>query len=115
LNRQDSNEQLLQLGGHVPEDSLRVVARVKALPDKVDTVRSILLELIAPTRKEEGCIVYELLQNKADPTDFTFVEEWQSESSLDSHSASEHLKHARQKLRGEVAEAPDIRRYLVVK
>jgi quinol monooxygenase YgiN len=97
------------------EDSLRVVARVKALPDKVDTVRSILLELIAPTRMEEGCIVYELLQNKADPTDFTFVEEWQSESSLVRHAASEHLKNATEKLRVEVAEAPDIRRYLVVK
>ena len=99
----------------MPQDSLRVVARIKALPDKVDTVRSILLELIVPTRKEEGCIVYELLQNKADATDFTFVEEWQSESSLDSHAASDHLKDAAEKLRGVIAEAPDIRRYLVVK
>jgi len=99
----------------MPQDSLRVVARIKALPDKVDTVRSILLELIVPTRKEEGCIVYELLQNKADATDFTFVEEWQSESSLDSHAASDHLNDAAEKLRGVIAEAPDIRRYLVVK
>jgi quinol monooxygenase YgiN len=99
----------------MPEDSLRVVARVKALPGKVDTVRSILLELIEPTRQEEGCVVYELLQNKADPTDFTFVEEWQSGSSLDNHAASEHLKAATEKLRGVIAEAPDIRRYSVVK
>lgn len=97
------------------EDSLRVVARIRALPEKVDSVRSILLELIEPTRKEEGCIVYELLQNKMDPTDFTFVEEWQSGSCLDSHAASDHLKDATEKLRGVIAEAPDIRRYLVVK
>ena len=110
---------LLEARTHVrqllPEDSLRVVARVKALSDKVDMVRSILLELIEPTRKEEGCIVYELLQNKADPTDFTFVEEWLSESSLKSHAASEHLRDVTEKLRAVVAEAPDIRRYLVVK
>ena len=99
----------------MPEDSLRVFARIKALPDKVDTVRSILLELIVPTRKEKGCIVYELLQNQADPTDFTFVEEWQSGSSLDSHAASDHLKDATEKLRSLIAEAPDIRKYLVVK
>ncbi|MDQ2973823.1 MAG: antibiotic biosynthesis monooxygenase [Acidobacteriota bacterium] len=99
----------------MPEDSLRVVARIKALPDKVDTVREILLELIGPTRREEGCIVYELLQNKTDPTDFTFVEEWQSGSFLDNHAASEHLKDATEKLRGMIAEVPDIRRYLVVK
>ncbi len=98
----------------MPEDSLRVVARIKALPDKVDMVRSILVEMIEPTRKEEGCIVYELLQNKADPTDFTFVEEWQSESALESHANSQHLKIGREKLRGAVAEAPDIRTYSVV-
>ena len=101
--------------GDLPENSLRVVARIKALPDKVDLVRSILLELIEPTRNEEGCIVYELLQNKSDPTDFTFVEEWQSESFLDSHAKSQHLKGAAEKLRGVVAEAPDIRSYVAVK
>jgi quinol monooxygenase YgiN len=99
----------------MPEDSLRVVARIKALPDTVDLVRSILLELIGPTRKEDGCIVYELLQNKADPTDFTFVEEWQNESSLERHANSPHLKTAAEKLHGVVAEAPDIRTYSVVK
>lgn len=98
----------------MPEDSLRVVARIKALPDKVELVRSILLELIEPTRKEEGCIVYELLQNKTDPTDFTFVEEWQSESLLDRHANSQHLKDAAEKLKGAAAEAPDIRSYSVV-
>ncbi|HYJ87023.1 MAG TPA: putative quinol monooxygenase [Pyrinomonadaceae bacterium] len=99
----------------MPEDSLRVVARIKALPDKVGLVRSILLQLVEPTRKEEGCIVYELLQNKSDPTDFTFVEEWQSESFLNSHANSQHLTGAREKLKGMVAEAPDIRSYSVVK
>lgn len=99
----------------MPKDSLRVVARIKALPDRVDAVHSILLGLIEPTLKEAGCIVYELLQNKADPTDFTFVEEWQDENSLDSHAASDQLKAATENLRGLIAEAPDIRRYLLVR
>jgi quinol monooxygenase YgiN len=99
----------------MPKDSLSVVARIKALPDIVEAVRSILLGLIEPTCKEEGCITYELLQNKADPTDFTFVEEWQSENVLASHAASDHLKAAAENLRGMIAEAPDIRRYLLVK
>jgi quinol monooxygenase YgiN len=54
--------------------TIRVVARVVALPDKVEEVKSVLIGLIEPTRKEDGCIIYELLQNHADPTDFTFVE-----------------------------------------
>jgi hypothetical protein len=49
---------------------VRVVARVVAVPDKVEEVKSILLGLIEPTRQEEGCIVYELLQNQKDPKRF---------------------------------------------
>jgi quinol monooxygenase YgiN len=96
-------------------DTLRVVARIKALPERVDAVRSILLELIEPTRKEEGCLLYELLQNKSDPTDFTFVEEWEDDASLIFHAASEHMKTVGDKLREAIAEPPDIRRYSVVK
>jgi quinol monooxygenase YgiN len=81
----------------------------------VDAVRSILVELIEPTRKEEGCLVYELLQNKLDPTDFTFVEEWEGDPSSDSHAASNHMKNVGAKLRGVIAEPPDIRRYSVVR
>lgn len=97
------------------QDTLRVVARIKALPDKVDAVRSILLELIGPTRKEEGCLVYELLQNKSDPTDFTFIEEWEGDPTLVAHAASDHMKTVGAKLREIIAEPPDIRRYSVVK
>lgn len=58
--------------------TIRVVARIVAIAEKVDEVRAILMELIEPTCQEEGCIKYELLENQADSTDFTFVEEWSS-------------------------------------
>jgi len=73
---------------------LRVVARISALPDKVEQVRLILSELVEPTRRESGCISYELLQNNEDPTDFTFVEEWESDSSVAAHLATLHLQKA---------------------
>ncbi len=91
--------------------TIRVVARVVALPDKVEEVKSVLLRLIEPTRKEEGCIVYELLQNQADPTDFTFVEEWESQALLEAHLASAHIEEAESQLNGLVAAEPDIRLY----
>ena len=95
--------------------TLRVVARVKAISGKEDQVSEALIELVTPTRNEPGCIVYELLQNTDDPTDFTFVEEWESDAALASHAASEHIKATRAKLEGIVEEAPDIRTYTVVK
>lgn len=91
--------------------TVRVVARVIAIPEKLDEVRAILIGLIEPTRQEEGCIKYELLQNQADPTDFTFVEEWTTADALDVHLASAHLEAASNKLESLVATEPDIRIY----
>jgi quinol monooxygenase YgiN len=91
--------------------TIRVVARVIALPDKVEEVKSILMGLIEPTRQEEGCIAYELLQNHQDPMDFTFVEEWESQALLNAHLASEHIAQASSQLGGLIASEPDIRVY----
>lgn len=94
--------------------SLRVVARMMAKAESVDEVREILSGLVAPTRAEGGCVSYELLQNRADPTDFTFVEEWEGDAALDAHLSSAHIRSARSRLPGLLAAEPDIRRYSVV-
>ena len=91
--------------------SLRVVARIQAKPDTIDQVRELLLELIEPTRQEAGCITYELLQNRADPCDFTFVEEWASDAALDAHAVSDHLRNVRARLDGLTSATTDIRKY----
>ena len=96
------------------ENSLRVVARIVAKPDKVEEVRALLAGTVAPTRKEEGCVSYELLQNRADPTDCKFVEEWRSDRDLEAHFNTEHLQDATRRVEGLVAEEPDIRTYAVV-
>ena len=93
------------------EHLVKVVARVKSLPEHVAAVRSALGELIDPTRREAGCLQYELWQNKSDPTDFTFIEEWESDATLDAHAASQHLKTTAAKLKGLVAGPTDVRRY----
>ena len=88
-----------------------MVARIIARPETIHEVRSILLGLVAPTRAEEGCVVYELLQNRADPTDFTFVEEWASDAAFERHHTTEHIRAAFPRLEPLVASAPDIRTY----
>ena len=95
----------------MPATSLRVVARITARPETVNEVRTILLGLVPPTRGEEGCVVYELLQNRTDPTDFTFVEEWSSDAAFERHHTTEHIRQAFPKLKALVAAEPDIRTY----
>lgn len=88
--------------------TITVVARVIALPDKVDVVKLVLMSLIEPTRQEIGCITYELFQNHADLTYFTFVEEWESQALLTTHLASVHIAKAQSQLQGLIATAPEI-------
>ncbi len=96
------------------ENTLRVVARVKARPGRVNELLLVLNSMVDPTRKEPGCISYELLQNNEDPTDFTLIEEWQSDTALQSHFATKHFKEALTKMPNLIAAEPDIRRYHLV-
>ena len=91
--------------------TIRIVARVIALPNKVEELKAVLLELIEPSRQEAGAIEYKLLQNQDDPTDFTFIEEWTSDEVLNTHLDSPHFQGAAAKLEGLLTAAPDIRRY----
>lgn len=72
--------------------SIRIIARFTARPDSIDAMRTLLLGMLEPTRKEAGCVSYELLNNSADPTDFTFVEEWASQAAIDAHMQTPHLQ-----------------------
>ena len=91
-----------------------VVAHLTARPDKIEETREALSALVEPTRAEDGCIKYELTQNNSDPTDFTFVEEWTSDSALDEHLESDHIHRLRSRADDLFAAPPDIRRYTVL-
>ena len=91
-----------------------VVARIVAKPESVDRVREGLKSLLEPTRREAGCILYELMQNEADPTDFTFYEEWTDGAALDAHARSAHLERTFKALDGHLVAPPDVRRYSYV-
>ena len=96
------------------EGTLRVIAILVAKPGKEDALRSVLTGLIAPTRKEKGCIMYELLQNKENSREFTFVEEWQDDAALEAHFATDHIKNAVGKFPELLAQDLDIRKYTLV-
>jgi quinol monooxygenase YgiN len=58
---------------------VRVLARISILPDRIEEAKKILQRLADETRKESGCIKYDLLQNLSDPTEFFFEEEWENQ------------------------------------
>ena len=51
-----------------------------------------LISLVAPTRKEAGCINYDLHQSPDDPGKFLFHENWTSKAALDAHLKMPHIQ-----------------------
>ena len=94
--------------------TLNVIARVIARPDTVEAVKRILVGMLEPSRQEDGCLVYELLQCQDDPTDFTFVEEWTDAAALEKHAASPHIAGVQAELRALVATPTVVRKYALI-
>lgn len=94
--------------------TIRCVARVIAQPGKTDALRALLLQLLEPTRKEPGCVRYQLMQNTQDATDFTFVEEWRDEAAIAAHMDQPHVREVLGKVPPLLHGDPDIRTYRVI-
>jgi quinol monooxygenase YgiN len=90
---------------------MKVILRLTAKPDKVEELKAILTSLVGPTRKEPGCVSYEIFQNNADSCEFAFVEEWRDEAALNVHWSSAHVQDALAKGVPLLATPPDDRRY----
>jgi quinol monooxygenase YgiN len=72
-----------------------VVARVRAKMGKEDIVLQELLRMVEETRKEQGCINYDLHISADSPGSFLFYENWQSLAHLDRHAQSAHIQNFR--------------------
>jgi len=73
------------------QDVIFVVATLRARPDKLAKALNAAKVCIAETRKEAGCISYDMHQSISDPEALVFVERWSSRAALDKHFASPHL------------------------
>ena len=73
------------------ETPLTVVAEMSAKARREDELRRQLLALVEPTRKEAGCVQYDLHVGTDGPGRFVFYENWTSREMLDRHLKSPHL------------------------
>jgi quinol monooxygenase YgiN len=70
---------------------IKVIAKNKVMNDKIEMVINLYEELVIATRKEDGCIKYELYQDETDPAVLTMIEEWEDKDALDKHMKTEHF------------------------
>ena len=57
-----------------------------------DKMKELLSAMVVPSKAEDGCIFYEIVQYKENPRKFMAVETWRDEKALDGHKASAHYK-----------------------
>jgi quinol monooxygenase YgiN len=88
---------------------LRVIARLIVAPENATTARGILGALLAPTRREEGCFLYELLEEIERPGDFTFVETWSDKAALERHLSTPHIQTALAAITPLLTKEPQVR------
>lgn len=93
---------------------ITVIARITAKPDCADPVRIIMTAVAEATRRESGCLSYQLLHSLADYADFTTVEVWATPDAERAHFSTPHVQEALQRLPPLLDTPPDIRRYRVL-
>lgn len=71
---------------------LTVVAEMLAKTGREEELQRRLLALVEPTRKEDGCVQYDVHRSTTEPGRFVFYENWESKDHLDRHLATPHLK-----------------------
>ncbi|HYU35328.1 MAG TPA: putative quinol monooxygenase [Thermoanaerobaculia bacterium] len=94
------------------DGKVHVIAIFVAAAGKEQELEGLLETLVEPTRREAGCLRYDLLRGTpGESGDFVFVEEWESVDTLDAHSQSPHLKSVQGKV-GPLLGAPaNVARY----
>ena len=73
------------------EPLLTVIAEFHAKPGKEEELGGLLKALIEPTRKEPGCVQYDLHIDNDKAGHFLFFENWTSMAHLQKHLGSPHL------------------------
>jgi len=85
-----------------------VVASFQARPGRESELRAALIGLLAPTRKEAGCLNYDCHQAADDPAKFLFHETWTSQVHLDAHLQSVHVQALLPRVNELCTESPQI-------
>lgn len=73
---------------------LFIVVAIRAKSGTEGELRRDLTAVVEPSRKEPGCLRYELFVDQSDPARFVFVEHWASREARDKHhNEGPHIRH----------------------
>lgn len=65
--------------------------RITVEPAVADQIAEAMVNLVAPTLAEPGCLAYEFYRDQEDPSVFHCFEHWQTREALDRHGSTPHV------------------------
>ena len=73
-------------------EEIFMCARFQARKEKLEELRSRLLQLVEFTSQEKDCLFYNLHVDRNDPTIFYFLEGWKNSAALAFHDQTPYIK-----------------------
>ena len=71
---------------------LVVIEVIKSIQGKEEALKEALHEIVPISRKEKGCIQYELFEPMTGSGDFLVIMKWKSKNDLILHETSQHVQ-----------------------
>ncbi|MBL4935620.1 antibiotic biosynthesis monooxygenase [Clostridium sp. YIM B02515] len=92
---------------------ITIVSKNIVKEGKAEEFKNLAKELIEESRKEAGCISYNLNQDINNSNILTFIEEWKDKEAIEKHNKSTHFTSIVPKL-GELREDKELNLYVRV-
>jgi quinol monooxygenase YgiN len=70
---------------------IRIIAKNFIKTSEISKAEPLFRELVAASKKDQGCLEYRLHKDDAEPGLYVFIEEWADKDSHAKHDASEHF------------------------
>ena len=90
---------------------IHIVAKNTVKKEQVENFKMLVKELIIKSKKEKGCIAYDLYEDISNPSILTFIEIWENEKAIELHNQSNHFKQIVPKLGELVTGKKDVKLY----
>jgi quinol monooxygenase YgiN len=94
--------------------AIHVVTHVDTIPGGQTDAPGLLTRLAEASRKERGCLRFDVLQHTMRANHFTVIEVWENQRALDAHAAAPHTKEYRNGLQPMAGSPLDERLYRAV-
>lgn len=82
------------------EKHLPIIVKFTVKEEKLEFVKAELIKVLDTTRKEDGCIRYDLHQDIENPNILMFYEIWETVAAWKAHDEMEHIVKLKEAIEG---------------